>query len=159
MSQGDFVYFFFRETAVEYINCGKVRKSPAINRYIYIYITYTDSERQGLAWFLNSQVFVFRKSWDLYLLSKFLRRMIQKNRITRVEWLFSCIEWIFLIFVVGRCACIWYLEIFCFFIKISLNIWLQFTYRNVNISSRDKCPRGIVGNSDYFMYEYTVKKI
>ncbi|KAG7201879.1 hypothetical protein KM043_004594 [Ampulex compressa] len=24
MSQGDFVYFFFRETAVEYINCGKV---------------------------------------------------------------------------------------------------------------------------------------
>lgn len=25
MSQGDFVYFFFRETAVEYINCGKVR--------------------------------------------------------------------------------------------------------------------------------------
>ncbi|KAJ8969514.1 hypothetical protein NQ317_019729, partial [Molorchus minor] len=23
MSQGDFVYFFFRETAVEYINCGK----------------------------------------------------------------------------------------------------------------------------------------
>jgi len=27
MSQGDFVYFFFRETAVEYMNCGKVRKS------------------------------------------------------------------------------------------------------------------------------------
>lgn len=25
-TQGDFVYFFFRETAVEYINCGKVRK-------------------------------------------------------------------------------------------------------------------------------------
>lgn len=24
MTQGDFVYFFFRETAVEYINCGKV---------------------------------------------------------------------------------------------------------------------------------------
>lgn len=24
MAQGDFVYFFFRETAVEYINCGKV---------------------------------------------------------------------------------------------------------------------------------------
>lgn len=24
MSHGDFVYFFFRETAVEYINCGKV---------------------------------------------------------------------------------------------------------------------------------------
>lgn len=23
-TQGDFVYFFFRETAVEYINCGKV---------------------------------------------------------------------------------------------------------------------------------------
>ncbi|KAH1014797.1 hypothetical protein HUJ05_012623 [Dendroctonus ponderosae] len=23
MTQGDFVYFFFRETAVEYINCGK----------------------------------------------------------------------------------------------------------------------------------------
>ncbi|KRT85292.1 hypothetical protein AMK59_1094, partial [Oryctes borbonicus] len=23
MAQGDFVYFFFRETAVEYINCGK----------------------------------------------------------------------------------------------------------------------------------------
>lgn len=27
MSQGDFVYFFFRETAVEYINCGKVSSS------------------------------------------------------------------------------------------------------------------------------------
>lgn len=24
MTQNDFVYFFFRETAVEYINCGKV---------------------------------------------------------------------------------------------------------------------------------------
>lgn len=24
LTQGDFVYFFFRETAVEYINCGKV---------------------------------------------------------------------------------------------------------------------------------------
>jgi semaphorin 6 len=24
MTQRDFVYFFFRETAVEYINCGKV---------------------------------------------------------------------------------------------------------------------------------------
>lgn len=23
-NQGDFVYFFFRETAVEFINCGKV---------------------------------------------------------------------------------------------------------------------------------------
>jgi semaphorin 6 len=26
MTQGDFVYFFFRETAVEYINCGKVSR-------------------------------------------------------------------------------------------------------------------------------------
>ena len=25
MEYGDHVYFFFRETAVEYINCGKVR--------------------------------------------------------------------------------------------------------------------------------------
>lgn len=24
LTHGDFVYFFFRETAVEYINCGKV---------------------------------------------------------------------------------------------------------------------------------------
>lgn len=24
LNHGDFVYFFFRETAVEYINCGKV---------------------------------------------------------------------------------------------------------------------------------------
>ena len=27
MEYGDHVYFFFRETAVEYINCGKVRVS------------------------------------------------------------------------------------------------------------------------------------
>lgn len=27
-TQGDFVYFFFRETAVEYINCGKVSSPP-----------------------------------------------------------------------------------------------------------------------------------
>lgn len=28
----DFVYFFFRETAVEYINCGKVSHRPAFLR-------------------------------------------------------------------------------------------------------------------------------
>ena len=26
LEDGDYVYFFFREQAVEYINCGKVRK-------------------------------------------------------------------------------------------------------------------------------------
>ncbi|KAG8338249.1 Semaphorin-1A [Homalodisca vitripennis] len=29
LTQGDFVYFFFRETAVEYINCGKVSSRMA----------------------------------------------------------------------------------------------------------------------------------
>lgn len=27
---GDFIYFFFRETAVEFINCGKVRQSNIV---------------------------------------------------------------------------------------------------------------------------------
>lgn len=31
ITKGDFVYFFFRETAVEFINCGKV--SIAIGFY------------------------------------------------------------------------------------------------------------------------------
>lgn len=39
---GNFVYFFFRETAVEYINCGKVRicttltipTSKIVNKYL-----------------------------------------------------------------------------------------------------------------------------
>lgn len=26
----DYVYFFFRETAIEYINCGKVRHCPVV---------------------------------------------------------------------------------------------------------------------------------
>lgn len=29
MAHGDFVYFFFRETAVEYTNCGKVSRESA----------------------------------------------------------------------------------------------------------------------------------
>jgi hypothetical protein len=28
VSEGDYVFFFFREKAVEYINCGKVRQRP-----------------------------------------------------------------------------------------------------------------------------------
>ena len=35
MTQRDFVYFFFRETAVEYINCGKVNISFLFLRYLY----------------------------------------------------------------------------------------------------------------------------
>lgn len=31
ITKGDFVYFFFRETAVEYINCGKVSFHNEIN--------------------------------------------------------------------------------------------------------------------------------
>ena len=33
---GEYIYFFFRETAVEYINCGKV--SCALKTFIIYYI-------------------------------------------------------------------------------------------------------------------------
>jgi len=37
---GDFVYFFFRETAVEYINCGKARHTPVHPRtHQYTHVT------------------------------------------------------------------------------------------------------------------------
>jgi len=48
MSQGDFVYFFFRETAVEYMNCGKVRKSAVADpsaRILELEETKADSRR------------------------------------------------------------------------------------------------------------------
>ena len=35
LEDDDYVYFFLREQAVEYINCGKVRR--AINQKIYIW--------------------------------------------------------------------------------------------------------------------------
>ena len=35
LEDGDYVYFFFREQAVEYINCGKVRK---ISIYLWAFV-------------------------------------------------------------------------------------------------------------------------
>ena len=32
----DYVYFFFRETAIEYINCGKVRRRRCMAACLYL---------------------------------------------------------------------------------------------------------------------------
>ena len=36
IDHGDFVYFFFRETAVEYINCGKVNTGSLADRTLFL---------------------------------------------------------------------------------------------------------------------------
>lgn len=39
MADGDYVYFFIRETAVEYINCGKVKIFKTLaNGFIRLYL-------------------------------------------------------------------------------------------------------------------------
>jgi len=37
---GDYVYFFFRETAVEFINCGKVCLVVGLSFYLFVYIRF-----------------------------------------------------------------------------------------------------------------------
>ena len=38
VEDGDYVYFFFREQAVEYINCGKVN-----NNFLFVFMVLTKS--------------------------------------------------------------------------------------------------------------------
>lgn len=62
MAQGDFVYFFFRETAVEYINCGKVGiitsyPSPAPLEYYTLYSL--------LCVYITSKIVLFLLLFDL----------------------------------------------------------------------------------------------
>lgn len=72
-TQGDFVYFFFRETAVEFINCGKVSGEDIIdmdNRYVWIdmpciYACGHNWKRKGIGSDSSGSAAMFRRPFCL----------------------------------------------------------------------------------------------